>query len=375
LLLGVLGGGVYWGVGLLQDQFGPKDYEAGSQGAQVQVTIPDGASGSVMAQALVDAGVVKTAEAFITAFEANKDAPSIQPGTYQLHEHMTAEAAVLALLDRANLVQNLVTIPEGFITLQIYQRFSVATGIPVADFQAAAADPVALGVPESWFTRSDGQQFPRSIEGFLFPASYDVAPGMTATQILTMMVSKFLSVVADLDFVDGITAARNTTIPSGSVTPYDALIVASIAQAEARHTEDMGKVARVIYNRIYSDLPGVADLGTKRVLQLDSAINYYFKIQGNDSLDPAAFRESEIHDLNNPYNTHDVPGLPRNPLGNPGLDALKAALNPPAGNWVFFVTVDSAGTTKFADRYRNSDPSHCSLVDEAIRNGVLSTRC
>ena len=198
---------------------------------------------------------------------------------------------------------------------------------------------------------------------------------MTATEILTKMVSKFMSVVGDLKFVDGVTAARNTTIPSGSVTPYDALIVASIAQAEARHAEDMGKVARVIYNRIYSNLPGVADLGTKRVLQLDSAINYYFKIQGNDSLDPVAFRNSEIHDLNNPYNTHDVAGLPRNPLGNPGLDALKAALNPPAGNWVFFVTVDSAGTTKFADRYRNSDPSHCSLVDEAIHNGVLTTHC
>ena len=72
LLLGALGGGVYWGVGMLQDQFGPKDYEAGQQGAEVQVTIPEGASGSVMAQALVKAGVVKTAEAFVTAYEANK---------------------------------------------------------------------------------------------------------------------------------------------------------------------------------------------------------------------------------------------------------------------------------------------------------------
>ena len=184
----------------------------------------------------------------------------------------------------------------------------------VAEFQAAGADPLALGVPAEWLARSDNKQVPRTVEGFLFPAAYDIQPGATASSILKMMVTKFLSVVDEIDFVEAVTAARGTTIPHATLTPYDALIVASIAQAEVRHENEMGMAARAMYNRLYSNVPGIGDLGTRRVLELDASINYSFKLQGNPSLDPADFKASVLNDPNNPYNTYEQPGMPISPL-------------------------------------------------------------
>ena len=84
------------------------------------------------------------------------------------------------------------TIPEGTITLTIYQSLSKQTKIPVKDFQAAAKDPVKLGVPEFWFKREDGKKGPKSLEGFLYPSTYEIPPKATAEQILSMMVDQFL---------------------------------------------------------------------------------------------------------------------------------------------------------------------------------------
>ena len=116
------------------------------------------------------------------------------------------------------------------------------------------------------------------------------------------------------------------------LSPEQVVTIASIVQAEGRHVEDLGKIARVIYNRLAAGTP----------LQMDSTVNY---LTGKS--DPAA--SAADLQIDSPYNTYKYPGLPPAPICNPGKAALAAALNPPAGNWFFFVTVNpDTGETKFA---------------------------
>jgi UPF0755 protein len=102
-------------------------------------------------------------------------------------------------------------------------------------------------------------------------------------------------------------------------------------------------------------------------LQLDSTVNYWFRISGQTPKDSKHLTESELHNPANPYNTHDVPGLPIGPISNPGEEALQGALNPTAGDWVYFVTVDKQGHSKFSATYDQFQRD----VALARQNGVL----
>jgi UPF0755 protein len=126
------------------------------------------------------------------------------------------------------------------ITLAIYDQLSKATKIPVEDFKAAAKDPVKLGVPEFWFVRKDGKKMPaaKSLEGFLFPATYEIPPNATAEQILSLMVRQFLTVTDEMYFVERVQAERG-------ISRYVGLITASIAQAESVNKVDLPKVSRL----------------------------------------------------------------------------------------------------------------------------------
>src|SRR5690606_24662452 len=116
---------------------------------------------------------------------------------------------------------------------------------------------------------------------------------------------------------------------------YELIIAASIAQVEVKEP-DFARAARVVYNRAYHDPPW--ELG------MDTAVNYWLELQGKPEKSSSEMLDSEIHDLNNPYNTHDKTGLPVGPISNPGKAALQAAANPEAGDWMFFVAIDQAGT-------------------------------
>jgi len=356
ILLGALGFGTWWGVGKIQDFFGAADYTGQVSATKVNVVVKPGDTATAIGNELFNKKVVKSAKAFIIAAGEDARSKNIQPGTYALFQQMPAKQALAMLLDPAKYkVVTKVTIPEGLITVQIFQKLSEVTKIPVANFVNAAKDPVKVGVPDFWFNRSDGKQAAKSLEGFLFPATYELPPGATAEEILGIMVQKFLDVTTELKFVDTVQAER------GGIMPYEALITASIAEAEALTPTDQGKVARVVYNRVYGELPC-------KCMQLERAINYWFKVQGKNPKDPNVFTQAEIHNKSNPYNTHDVAGLPRSPIGNPGENALKAAMRPPNGTWTYFVTIDKKGTTLFSSDYASFQRD----VRKACTNGVLT---
>jgi UPF0755 protein len=223
---------------------------------------------------------------------------------------MSGQAALDLLLEPATRMVTRVTVPEGQTVAQVLQRLAEQTGTPLADLQAVAAAPAELGLPPY----ANGL-----LEGFLFPATYDIEPDTTPADMLRPMIARTVQVLDQLQ------------------VPVDQRLIvltkASIVQAESRTVEQMGMVARVVENRLAEGMP----------LQMDSSVNYATGKTGittspEDRANPS------------PYNTYAQPGLPPGAIDNPGEAAIRAVLNPTPGSWRFFVVVDpDTGDTRFAE--------------------------
>lgn len=353
MLLGGIGGGAFYGFDRVQSYFVTPDYD-GAGTEEVTIQIPQGAFLADMAVALYDAGVIKSTKAFIEAAEKNSRSRNIQSGTYKLRKQMSGELALAAMLDPANRVVNGITIPEGRTAKSIFKLLSDKTDIPVKEFEAAAKDPEKLGVPDWWFKRSDGKKPKKSIEGFLFPDTYEIPPNATAEIILGQMVDHFLSVTGEMEFADRVQKER------GGISPYEALIVASLAQAEAGTKKDLGKVARVAYNRVYK---GNFDCGC---LEMDVTVNYYLESTGQKTKTSAEMTRDELLDTKNPY-SRKLRGMIPTPINNPGKEALEGAMDPPNGNWLFFVAIDKEGNSAFAETYQD----HLKNEAKARQAGII----
>ena len=327
VLVGVLGAKAFDGL------FGaPEDYSGDGFG-RVQVQVHPGDSLTQIGTDLAQAGVVASAEAFTDAVSGDERAASIGPGTYRLHKHMSAESALALLLDPTSLVQARVTIPEGRRMRDIIAAIAANTDISTADLEAAAKNPQSLGVP-AWGAG-------HSLEGFLFPATYDFQPGTTAKQALSAMVTRFNQEATSVGLVAG---ARKV-----GLSPYEVLTLASIVEREGRLTEDFAKIAEVFYNRLHRGM----------ALQSDATIYYALEP------DHGPLTQSDLK-LESPYNTRIHTGLPPTPIASPGTNALNAALNPAHGPYLYFVTIDKSGRAAFATTLDEFNK----LVAESRRNGV-----
>lgn len=275
----------------------------------VDVVIPSGATGTDMGQILVEAGVVASVEAFTSAFAANPDAPSIQPGTYRMLLEMRGVDAVGALLKPENKVQTQVTVVEGFRVTQIMERLAANTGKPVEEFTAVLADPAAVGLPAE-----AGGNF----EGWLFPATYTFQPDDTPADMIAAMVAQTVAVLDER----GVPADQRQVV----------LTKASLVERESPGGEFSAMMARAIQNRL--------DRGM--LLQIDAAVAYG---AGNDGAPTGA----ELDDPNNPYNTYVHAGLPPTPIASPGVASIDAVLAPAAGDWLYWVTINpETKETRFA---------------------------
>lgn len=293
-----------------------EDYPGPGSGEAVVVVNP-GDSGSVIARSLVDAGVIASTAAFVEASNADPAAAAaIQPGEYTLLQEMRAADALAALNDPANrYLGERVTIREGLWKSEVFAALSQATGIPVADYEAAAQNADAIGLPE---------QAGGDVEGWLFPATYTLRTDESAESHLGTLVAETKKQLA----AAGVPEAEWQRT----------LIVASMVEGEARDPEAAGKVARVIENRL-ADPAGP----TVGFLQMDSTVNYALQKRGN--LTKTEYDAAK----SNPYDTYAFKGLPPGPIGSPGRMAIDAAANPPEGPWFFFVTVNlDTGETLFA---------------------------
>jgi len=351
LVFGGIGLGVYVGIDKVKDMFSAPDYNGGGTG-EVTVEILSGQLAADIATTLQEKDVVKSAKAFVEAAKSDERSRKLQPGFYNLRKQMKATAALSLLLDPKSRLVNKVTLPEGLTWQEVFKKLEEVTKIPYADFENAAKDPKALGVADVWYTRSDNKPRDPGIEGFLFPATYELPPNVDAAGILKLIVARFNQEIQKIGFIETVQSALH-------ISPYEALVASSIAQVEGLDKDQAG-IVRVLYNRVYS---------TKfpcNCLQVDSTVNYYLKITNKGAKPSTELLNSEIHNKNNPYNTHDFPGMPRGPISNPGTIALSAAMNPPKHDYLFFLAIDTQGNTAYAKTNKEFD----ALWAQAQRNGV-----
>ncbi|SFE29928.1 endolytic transglycosylase MltG [Streptomyces mirabilis] len=206
-------------------------------------------------------------------------------------------------------------IPEGWRTGQVYEAVDNALALPLGSTKRSLAK-ANLKLP------NDAEGNP---EGYLYPATYPVDRTATPESLLALMVNTANKKFSGSPVTAG--AQRN------AMNLYQAITIASIIQAEVSTKADMGKVSRVIFNRLERGMP----------LQMDATLDYAL----NRFTPTTTTNDTK---LESPYNSYQRMGLPPTPISNPGQAAMRAAINPTPGNWLYFVTV-KPGDTRFTASY------------------------
>ncbi|ARF54399.1 endolytic transglycosylase MltG [Streptomyces gilvosporeus] len=329
---GAVGAVGYFGYDFFMAHFGSAPDYAGEGSGAVEVDIPDGSLISDMGQILAKKGVIKSAGAFTQAASADdKKSRSLQPGTYSLRMHMSAAAAMDLMLDPKS--RNGLTVREGLRARAVYslidQKLKLKAGTTKKD---ALSHLKELGLP-SW--ANDSPQIKDPLEGFLFPSTYSVGGNTKPVDVLKQMVGRATQAYGKYDLE---AEARKFHLKS----PLQVITVASLTQAEGMTHDDFRKMAAVVYNRL-----SPSNTDTNQKLQFDSTYNYLT----NQS--KANIGSHEINNAKDPYNTYLYRGLPPGPIGNPGVEALKATVNPDTTKrWLYFVSIDDKKTdfaTTFAE--------------------------
>jgi UPF0755 protein len=299
LVLGgvLLAGGKYYG------------WSTGASGPKTPVTfeIPRGATGAEVAELLKGKNVIRSTFVFKLEARFRGFQGGFQAGRYtNLTTNMTI-AAVLDALKKGPTVESLtVTFPEGLTVPQVADRAAAKLGISKKAFLKAAGSGT-FSIPPYLPAGK------KTIEGFLLPDTYDFLKDVDAAGVINRLLSQFKQVAATLPW---------DQVKALGVTPYQAVIAASLIEKEARFSADRAKIARVIYNRLKKGM----------LLQIDATINYALGRSG-----PILLKDREVP---SPYNTYLHPGLPPTPIASPGRASLLAALAPANGDWLYYILVD-----------------------------------
>jgi len=333
VILALVGGGALYAWHTFQPQVQavlahfhsePTDYTGDGTGT-VEVTIKQGDTGETISKTLAQAGVTRTPEAFYRLLLSTKPDPVFQPGVYRLRKRMSAQSALTLLQDPKSRLDRTLLVREGDTEAAVLQNAATATGIPLAQLQAAAKQPATFGLPSQ----------AKTLEGFLFPATYTFDPGVDATTVLKTLVDRSKQAFQD----DG--------VPTDPNQLWRTIVLASMVQREAGPNEaDLPKIAGVFTNRLARNMP----------LQSDATVAY-----GTGHYTTVFTTDAERADASNPYNTYVHTGLPPGPIGNPGDAALRAALHP-EGDYLYFTTVNlKTGETAFANTQAEQDANVAKL--------------
>jgi uncharacterized YceG family protein len=331
----VVGAAAWFVVSLFQPFHG----DGGGDG--VRVVVPRGSTLGDIAQLLERNGVVASAGFFELRARIEGRSGGLKPGPYSLREDMSYDA-VLDRLERGvppNVV--MVTIPEGRSRREIAPLVRRLDG---SYLRATRRSP--LLDPRDYRARGA-----RSLEGFLFPATYELKKGQPVSRLVERQLQAF---ERSFDEVDMRYARRK------NLTPYDVLIIASMVEREAQVPRERRLIASVIYNRLREGMQ----------LGIDATIRYALN-QWSEPL-----KESEL-EASTPYNTRTNPGLPPGPIGNPGLASIEAAANPARTSYLFYVVKPgTCGEHSFSsnDADFEQDVARYNAAREA-RGGKSPTSC
>lgn len=315
LIAGVIGGGVYVGNRVFGGRTSDADYSGSGSGA-VTIQVHSGDGPDAIGATLTTLGVTKSGSAFVKAASANPKSSTISPGYYSLKMHMSGAAAVALLLTPSAALRSKVTVPEGSSLARTLALIASHTSLKAADLAAAVANPAALGLPS---------YANNHVQGFLFPATYQVEPGTQAVDALQQFTQAFK--------VEAETVSLEAGAKALGMTPYQIVTIASLIEGEAAKAADRPKVAEVIYNRLKNG----------KNLGLESTVRYAL----NGGVGTRILQSQLQKAAASPYDTYTHPGLPPGPIDNPGGDALMAALHPATGEDIYFVTLPKTNETVF----------------------------
>lgn len=309
-------------------------------GIAVAVEIQAGSSAREIATAMEQAGVVRAGE-LRGVVEEQGVASQLQAGTYFLETLMTPEAVVERLLTGPDTPTGSgIIVYEGHDVRRILAGLAAETGYPVEAFEEALTSGEVTS-PLLPTDLPEGVDELTRWEGLFFPARYEIPEGATPAQILTVLADETVRRVDTVDW---------SRLEELAITRYEALIVASLIQREAGVDADRPLIASVIYNRLEAGMP----------LQIDATVVY--------ALGESPGRVLAEHlEIDSPWNTYRVKGLPPTPIGTAQMESIQAAAAPAETDYLFYVLVSPDGRHGFSTTYEE----HQEKIAQAKKDGVL----
>ncbi len=309
-------------VTLPESIFTEKEVEEENEDGTVTTKTVQSADIDYVANVLKDAGIIEYKPLFKLFCKVTHADRKLDPGTYELNTKCDYNALVLRMQTASiSMVTTTITFPEGYTMQQIFEKLESEGICSVEDLMDAAANYIYDYPFLEWSEPGDASR----LEGYLFPDTYEFYQGEQASSA----INKFL-----LNFHGKLTADMYTQADNLGISLHQAVIVASMIEAEAANNDERANIASVIYNRLNQGMP----------LQIDATVMY-------------ALGEHKEHlteedlKVESPYNTYTNTGLPAGPICNPGLASINAALNPASTNYLYYALDTETGTHRFFTSY------------------------
>ncbi|MGH2984697.1 MAG: endolytic transglycosylase MltG [Solirubrobacterales bacterium] len=306
---------------------------------QVIVNVPEGATAGEIADILTENDVVSNGGLFQIRLRLAGKEDEVQAGRYVLAADMSYGAAIDKLTNSGGKVT--LTLPEG---LPRAQMAPIISDVGVGGDYLAATNSFKGFDPAQY-----GAVNPPSLEGFLFPATYQLDPGSDVNVLVPQQLEAFEQNFAKVDL---------SYAKEKNLTPYDVLIIASMVDREVAVAKERPLVAAVIYNRLKRGMPLAIDATTRYEFN-----NYEDQITQSQLDSPSA------------YNTRIHVGLPPTPIGNPGLDAIRAAARPAKANYLFYVVKPGTCEHNFAANEAQFEQFNAQYQQALQEQGGSPTEC
>lgn len=292
-------------------------------GQPVTVVVAEGSSTKKIAAQLEEAGVIDNDRAFTNYVKNHEQTNALKPGTYSFVTGMD-ESEVVKLLVAGPAPEGNLVIPEG---MTIEETAEVIHGacpqIAVDEFTNLAKNGASRYASDYPFL---ADAYNDSLEGFLFPKTYEVPDDATADDIIRMQLDQFSRETQNIDY---------SHAKGKGLSQSDVITIASIIEEEAYIDEDRPKIASVIYNRLAKPMR----------LQLDSTVIYALDGNAGEHL------STEDTRVESPYNTYINDGLPPGPISNPGSASIEAAAQPEQTDYLYYVLTSRDGSQTFTKDY------------------------
>lgn len=320
VVVGVVAGFVTFGLPAIANLFTAGEQSTVEAGIEVQINIPEGASGDVIASTLSENHIIEDPQVYYATVREMRADASLKPGDYIFTTLQDPKEVVQQLVDGPNVDTISVTVAEGLTVDQTAAQVEQAFGISADEFLAQAkASNYAADYPFLEGAYND------SLEGYLYPKTYSFTHEPTADEVIRVMLDQFEIETADLALADG----------ANGLSEQEIVTLASLIERETRVDDERPLVASVIYNRLDEGMP----------LQIDAAI-VYARGGGNDAV---TYDDLEI---DSPYNIYQNKGLTPGPICSPSVSSISAAMSPESTDYLYYVlSAENDGTHVFSETY------------------------